>query len=128
MLRDRLGGALAHATAEVRRGAGAAPSGRRRILAEMVVLSPAAAVGAAVSAPAVVPIAIAAKAVRHEGWQATTKAVAATFLLPISWVVTGHALVRHRHRTRAWSLIAVGAGSGWATLAWLDRLEELAAA
>ncbi len=80
----------------------------------------------AANAATVVPIALGARFVRHEGWQATAKAVAATVLLPVSWLVAGRLLAKRWGAARAAMLVSVGAGSGWVSLAWLGRLRDLA--
>ena len=125
LLQQRLADAFALGTSEIEAIAVDPTAGRHRRAAELVVLAPVAAAGVAANAATVVPIALGARFVRHEGWQATAKAVAATVLLPVSWLVAGRLLAKRWGAARAAMLVSVGAGSGWVSLAWLGRVRDL---
>ena len=85
---------------------------------------------------AIVPIALGARFLRHEGWQATAKGVGATFLLPITWTVASHFLAkRYGGEVRACALGRGGcrqrsgsschgssAGERWSTTEELQRV------
>jgi 1-acyl-sn-glycerol-3-phosphate acyltransferase len=101
-------------------------TGGRPSVAELVMLTPPAAVGMLAHAPVLVA-GVLARRVRDEAWRATVKGLAGTVLLPIVWTTEVVFLSRHYGLRRASELPAAGAMSGLATLAWLDRQRELAA-
>lgn len=125
VLQERL--AAAHdEVAALGRVCGAPAPDPRRLVAELALLAPIALAGAAANAPAVVPIALGARLVDHEGWQATTTAVAATVLLPLTWAAAGWRVARRRGTARSLLLVAASVGSGWVSLLWLGRRRDLA--
>lgn len=97
----------------------------RRRAWETAALSPIAALGLAAWAPALAGVALLARAVPGEGWQATVKGVGGTFLLPVGWGIEAAVLRRRLGTTRAGALVVAGALSGRAGLAWLDRVRRL---
>jgi 1-acyl-sn-glycerol-3-phosphate acyltransferase len=121
LLQQRLDDAVASRTAPE---AGAEARATRRRAWEAVVLSPAAALGLAAWAPALAGVALLARAVPGEGWQATVKGVGGTVLLPVGWGIEAAVLRRHLGTARAGLLVAAGALSGRAALAWLDRVRR----
>lgn len=126
LLQQRLGDALRAATAEVRDAAADRIANRRRDRRRLVALSPVAAAGVVANSPAILPIAVGSRFVRDDGWQATTKGVAATALLPLTWTGTGIFAARRWGARRALVLVAAGAGSGWAALGYAGTLRDLA--
>lgn len=125
LLQDRLGSAFTRANHEVRERLTPVAADRRRRARRMAVLAPVATAGVAANAPAILPIALGSHFVRHEGWQATTKGVAATALLPLSWIGTGVVLSRRWGPTRAGMAVAAAAGSGWTALSCLGSMRDL---
>ena len=125
LLQRRLADALRVATVEVRDAASARATERRRDRRRLVALSPVAAAGVVANSPAIVPIAVGSRFVRDDGWQATTKGVAATALLPLTWTGTGILAARRWGARRALVLVAAGAGSGWAALGYAGLLRDL---
>lgn len=125
LLQERLADAHSLATSELV-AAGATPMlDRNHRMGTLALLAPVAAAGAVANAAVVVPIALGTRFVGDEGWQATAKAVAATALLPVSWIVSGHLLARRWGVARAVALVAAGAGSGWVSLVWLGLLRSV---
>jgi 1-acyl-sn-glycerol-3-phosphate acyltransferase len=100
---------------------------QRRTAMELAVLSPVAALGMVAGAPAVAVVSLVARLVPGEGWQATVKGVAGTVMLPLGWCAEAALLRRRFGGLRATGLVAAGAFSGKASLAWLDRLRHLRA-
>ena len=125
LLQERLGDALALGTAQIDVTGVDPTADRSRRMAQLALLAPIAATGVAANATAILPIALGARFVGHEGWQATAKAVGATILLPVSWIVGGHLLARRYGGTRAAMLLSAGAGSGWVSLAWLGLMRDM---
>jgi hypothetical protein len=95
-------------------------------MARLALLAPVAVYGVAANAATVVPVSLGARLVRHEGWQATTKAVGATALLPVTWLLGGRLLAKRWGSPRAGILVASGAASGWVSLRWLGLFRGVA--
>ncbi len=100
---------------------------RPRAVRELALLTPAAAVGLLANGPVLVA-GLLARARDDEMWHATIKGVSGTVLLPLSWGAEIAFLSRRYGVRRAFALTAAGAVAGRATLAWLDRRQDLAAA
>lgn len=96
-------------------------SRRARLTAELVVLAPVAALGAAANAPIVVGVVAVSAAVQHEVWRDTTRGLAGSVLGPLVWIAELGLLGRRLGPWRASVVVAAGALSGLASLAWCDR-------
>jgi 1-acyl-sn-glycerol-3-phosphate acyltransferase len=99
-------------------------STRSRRRAELLILSPAAAVGAIATAPIVLTVSLAGRLVRGEGWRATVVAVGGTLLLPLNSALELMVGSRRIGLRRAAALTAAGVVSSTATIWWFDRLQE----
>ncbi len=99
-------------------------SARSRRRAQLLVLSPAAAVGAIATAPVVLTVSLIGRLVRREGWRATIVAVGGTLLLPLNSAVVLMVGSRRVGLRRAAALTAAGVASSTATIWWFDRLQE----
>jgi 1-acyl-sn-glycerol-3-phosphate acyltransferase len=96
-------------------------------LQELVFLAPAAAVGALAHAPL---LAAGGLANRWPDvlWHASIKGVVGTFLLPVTYGTSVALLCRRYGARRAVAVTLIGAMSGRATLAWIDRRRDYGAA
>jgi 1-acyl-sn-glycerol-3-phosphate acyltransferase len=125
LLADRLGDAIA--PADWRDDGDGSADVRRRLAAELMVLAPVAAFGAVVNAPVLLGTALASRG-RTEGWQATAKGVAGTFLCPLVWAGEYALVARRGGRARALAFTIAAVLSGWAALGWNDRRHRWRAA
>jgi 1-acyl-sn-glycerol-3-phosphate acyltransferase len=95
-----------------------------RAARDLALLAGPAAVGAIVNGPAVLAAWGVSTRAPDEGWHATAKGVAGTFLLPITWIGEWALLSRRRGRRRAGAIVLLGAACGGASLAWHDRYQR----
>ena len=95
-------------------------SDRQRLDAELLFLAAPAALGALVNGPTMGGAWLAGRG-RAQGWQATYKGVAGTFLSPIVWGFETWLLTRRMKTRRAVAIVAAGAVSAPALLAFGDR-------
>jgi len=123
---ERLADALARATAPLPPSPEPNAAARSRAVTELVVLAPAAALGMFANAPVLVA-GLAARRVPEEMWQASIKGVGGTALLVLTWGTELALLARRFGARRASVLTLSGAACGLATLAWLDRRQDLTA-
>lgn len=96
---------------------------RQRLEAELLFLAAPAALGALVNGPTMGGAWLAGRG-RAEGWQATFKGVAGTFLSPIVWGLETWVLTRRMKARRALVLVAAGAISAPALIAFGDRYRD----
>ena len=124
LLQERLADAHGLGLSQLERNDPASATERQLRTAGIGLLAPVAVAGAAANAPAVVPIAIAARLIRHDGWQATAKGIGATVLLPLTWTVAGCLVARRWGAVRAALLVGAAAGSGAVSLTWLGLVRD----
>jgi 1-acyl-sn-glycerol-3-phosphate acyltransferase len=97
------------------------PAFRRRLL-ELGLLTPAAAVGAAANAPVGVGASLLNRLLGRDGWTATIKGVAGSFLFMATIATQFVATLRRRGPRRAALMIVATSAGGVATLHWVDRV------
>jgi 1-acyl-sn-glycerol-3-phosphate acyltransferase len=122
VLQQRLSDAVDEAVERV--GDDAGPS-RSQVLAELVLLSPAALVGAVVNAPPLLA-GIVLQRIAPPGWRITAKAVAGTLLVPATWATLVVLASRRFGRLRGVAFAGTaGVAGGVAVLGWVDRWNRL---
>jgi 1-acyl-sn-glycerol-3-phosphate acyltransferase len=97
---------------------------RRAAYREVVVLTPLALAGVTANAPVLLGAKAASLRVHDDGWQATTKGVAGTFLCALTWSGEYAFVARRVGRRRALVLTAASVATGAAALAWHDRIRR----
>lgn len=102
------------------------PHERVLLQRSVIALAPVAAFGVVANGPVVLLVGAAGRSV-PVGWQATTKGVGGTLLVPLLWGAEYALLARRIGRRRAAALTTAGALSGWVALGWLDRRQRLRA-
>jgi hypothetical protein len=96
---------------------------RHRLDAELLFLAAPAVLGVLVNGPTMGGAWLAGRG-RAEGWQATLKGVAGTFLSPIVWGLETWLLTRRMKGRRALMIVAAGAISAPALIAFGDRYRD----
>lgn len=94
---------------------------RSRLDAELVKLALPAGLGLLGNGPMALAAHLAGRRVPPEGWRASTKGIAGTFLSPVVWVLQAIWLSRRVGARLALMLVVAGALSGPATIAWWER-------
>jgi 1-acyl-sn-glycerol-3-phosphate acyltransferase len=97
---------------------------RQATYRDLVVLTPPALAGLVANAPVLLGAKAASLRVRDEGWQATVKGVAGTFLCAFTWSGEYVFTARRFGRRRALVLTAASIGTGAAALAWHDQVRR----
>jgi glycerol-3-phosphate O-acyltransferase / dihydroxyacetone phosphate acyltransferase len=99
-------------------------SRRRRIAAELAVLTPPAAVGVVTNAPAVALTGLAGRAVADRPtWRATVMGITGLFLFPLTWSGVAYRL-RHRGWKAVTAVFVVAPLGGLSWIAWRGRWSE----
>lgn len=124
LLQEQLADAHALGRSQLKEKAAASATERQLRTARVALLAPVAAAGVAANAPAVLPIAIGAQLIRHDGWQATAKGIGATVLLPLTWAVAGCLVARRWGAARGALTVAGAAASGAVSLTWLGLVRD----
>ena len=124
VLQERLADAHGLGRSQLEENDETSASALQRRRARIALLTPVAVAGAAANAPAVVPIAIGTRLIRHDGWQATATGVGATILLPLTWTVAGCLAARRWGAARAALLVGVAAVCGAGSLTWLGLVRD----